>query len=319
MKKSLFVPVLAAAAAALAALCFAGVIDGSPLPLITGVPWMQLAALLRKLSLGSGTGNVLAIVLYAAVSLLPLLALALIRRKRPWAAEDLLLAALSALLFYGLYTLINPGRLAAMYGVKTAGVITGLVIWGMLAGYGLLRLVRRLFGKEDRAMWRAAAAVLWILALLFVYAVFGGELGRLLASVRTLRDGNTGAEAGLLRRSELWLVLQYMAEALPLLLNVWVIGAMLALLRQMADAPWSEASLAAADKLGRRCGVTLAATVVVQLVMAVAQLLVAPSVLQSNLSLSLPLGALTFTLAALILSRLLRRGKALQDDNDLFV
>ena len=126
MNRKLYWPLLAVEAAALAVLCFTGAIDGSPLPLVTAVPWAQIAALLRTLSLGGGVGNAVAIVLYVLICLLPLLALGLIRRRRRWAAEDAMLAALSALLFWGLYTLINPGRLAAVYGATLERVAIGL-------------------------------------------------------------------------------------------------------------------------------------------------------------------------------------------------
>ena len=319
MNRKLYWPLLAVEAAALAALCFTGAIDGSPLPLVTAVPWAQIAALLRTLSLGGGVGNAVAIVLYVLICLLPLLALGLIRRRRRWAAEDAMLAALSALLFWGLYTLINPGRLAAVYGATLERVAIGLVIWGMLVGYGLLRLTRALFSGEEKHLWRAAAVVLWVLAALFVYGAFGDSLAELLAAIRSMRESNTGAGAGTLLGSEALLIVQYLVKILPNVLNVWVIAAMGKLLRPMAQAPYSAQSAEVADALARRCGVAVAVTVVSQLVMALVQLGLAGSVLKLNVALSVPLDAMAFTLVALVLVQLIRRGKALQDDNDLFV
>lgn len=319
MKKKLYWPVLGAEAVALVVLCLTGAIDGSSLPLVSAFPWAQIGTALRRLSLSGGVGNAVAVVLYVLICLLPLLALALIRRKRRWAAEDGLLAVLSALLFWGLYTLINPGQLAAVYGVVVERVTIGLVLWGVLAGYGLLRLTRALFSGEDDRLWRAASVVLWALAALFVYGAFGVGLGQLLAAMRAMRESNTGAGAGTLLGSGALLIVQYLVEILPNVLSVWVIAAMGKLLRQMAQAPYSAGSTAVADALARRCGVTLAVTVVSQLALALVQLLLARSVLRLNIALSLPLGAMAFTLAALVLARLIRRGKALQDDNDLFV
>ncbi len=319
MNRKLYWPLLAVEAAALAVLCFTGAIDGSPLPLVTAVPWAQIAALLRTLSLGGGVGNAVAIVLYVLICLLPLLALGLIRRRRRWAAEDAMLAALSALLFWGLYTLINPGRLAAVYGATLERVAIGLVIWGMLVGYGLLRLTRALFSGAEKHLWRAAAVVLWVLAALFVYDAFGDSLAELLAAIRSMRESNTGAGAGTLLGSEALLIVQYLVKILPNVLNVWVIAAMGKLLRPMAQAPYSAQSAEVADALARRCGVAVAVTVVSQLVMALVQLGLAGSVLKLNVALSVPLDAMAFTLVALVLVQLIRRGKALQDDNDLFV
>ena len=75
-------------------------------------PFAQIGAGLRALSLMGGVRNVLAIMLYAAVSLLPAGLLAAVCRKRKPVCEDGLLLLMSVTLFGTLWAAVNPAWLA---------------------------------------------------------------------------------------------------------------------------------------------------------------------------------------------------------------
>ena len=75
-------------------------------------PFAQIGAGLRALSLMGGVRNVLAIMLYAAVSLLPAGLLAAVCRKRKPVGEDGLLLLMSVTLFGTLWAAVNLAWLA---------------------------------------------------------------------------------------------------------------------------------------------------------------------------------------------------------------
>ena len=86
-------------------------------------PFAQIGAGLRALSLMGGVRNVLAIMLYAAVSLLPVGLLAAVCRKRKPVGEDGLLLLMSVTLFGTLWAAVNPAWLAQRwFAGKTLGL-----------------------------------------------------------------------------------------------------------------------------------------------------------------------------------------------------
>ncbi|MHA4858155.1 hypothetical protein, partial [Enterococcus faecium] len=61
------------------------------------------------MSLSSVIGNVIAIIIYAAISLIPAIYVVYQRKTGTNRKEDILLIAFTGLLFYSLYMFINPG------------------------------------------------------------------------------------------------------------------------------------------------------------------------------------------------------------------
>ena len=79
-----------------------GVADGI---MVLSLPFVLLGKGLRALSLSSGVGNVIAIVIYATISLCPLL----LKIRKKWTKKDILIPVSIAVMFYVLYYMINPG------------------------------------------------------------------------------------------------------------------------------------------------------------------------------------------------------------------
>ena len=82
---------------------------------------------------------------------------------------------------------------------------------------------------------------------------------------------------------------------------------------------YSQAAVAAAEGLSRLCVRALAVTVGANLTFQLLQLACARWLRSLNTQVSFPLLSMAFVLGALLLSRLIREGKQLKDDNDLFV
>lgn len=74
-------------------------------------PLEQIGIGLRWMSLQGGLKNTIAIVIYIALCLTPLMFFILNLRKKKINAEDILMPVLSLVLFYVIYMMINPGLL----------------------------------------------------------------------------------------------------------------------------------------------------------------------------------------------------------------
>jgi len=285
-------------------------------------PFEQIGLGLRRISLSGGIGNIFAIIIYAAVSLLPAAALLFLRKRRALHAEDTLLALLSAVLFAVLYAMINPGVIASLsgsaVGVPVGKAILGTMVYSMLCGYFVLRILRLFVNSEAARLLRYMSVMLCLLGVLFIYEIFGAGIGSLLDSIAALRAGNTGGEH-LLGTSYIFLALRFAVDALPYTLSMLIVFAALRLLGEMQSDRYSAETVAAAGRISRLCALALVITTVSNIAFNLLQLVFVKSLLIVNSSVQIPLFPIAFALAALLLTRLVTENKRLKDDNDMFI
>lgn len=286
------------------------------LPALAAFPLEPLGAGLRALSLSGGAGNGAAVALYLLLSLLPLgwLGVKLLRRK-PLYWEDGLLVLLSALLFYVLYRMVNPGALAARFGSAAMGklALEGTV-WSVLAAFLILRLLRAFGGGEAGLLsWldRLLGAVCLLLTAALIWTLVHGAR----AGLDALAAANTTVPAV----SAAFAVARAAIEALPAALELWVIFAAFPLTAALAADPFGGAVAPAAEGLARRCRGSLAVLVLAQAGFNLAQLLAGGANRSSSFWVQIPLFDLGVVLAVLLAARYLARSRAIKEENDSFV
>lgn len=289
---------------------------------VMAFPFEQIGMGLRSLSLSGGVGNAVVILIYSAVSLLPIAVMLGLRKKRGLHAEDGLIGLLSAFLFAILYLMINPGVIGTLTG-ETAGLsvskaVLGGMVYSVFCGYLVLRVLRLFSLGGTERLTRYMAVMLSLMAALFVYLAFGTCFGALLDSILALRAGNSGNEH-LLGVSYVFLVLQFIVDALPYVLDVFVIFAAIWLLYEFRASRFSAEAVAATERMYRLCVVALVATVLSNIGFNLLQLLFAKSLMVINGSVEIPVFSITFVLAALLLTRVVAENKQLKDENDMFI
>jgi len=322
MKRKVLLVILCIEAAACVFLCVLKPSFTSGIAAIMAFPFAQLGTALRSLSLSGVAGNAAAIVVYAAISLLPVAAVLILRRKSILRAEDCLLGILSAVLFAVMYFMINPGVMATVVG-GAAGqdvgkAILGGMVYSILIGYAVLRILRMFYADGAEKLMRYMSVMLSILNVLFVYFIFGACFGGLLDSISSLKAGNSGNEH-LLGASYFFLVLQFIVDALPYVFDVLVVFAALKLLTEMRADRYSAETVGAAGRISHFCAAALVTTVLSQIIFNLLQLLLAKSLLIINSTVQIPVFSIAFVLAALLLTRLVTENKQLKDDNDMFI
>ena len=260
--------------------------------------------------------------LFFLVSLSPIVALLLIRKRRKLCVEDGLLALLSAVLFAVLYIMINLGVISTWTGRVAAQPIGKAMLGGMaysvLCGYFVLRVLRLFSNGGTEKLAHYMSVMLRLLAVLFVYVIFGVCFNGLLDSVTALRAGNVGNEH-LLGTTYAFLVLQLIIDALPYAFNVLILFTALHLLDEMRVDRYSAETVRAAAQISRLCTTALVVMILTNVSFNLLQFLFVKSLVVTNGSVRIPIFSITFVLAALLLTRLTAESKQLKDDNDMFI
>ncbi|MGI6084803.1 MAG: hypothetical protein ACOYIF_05095 [Acetivibrionales bacterium] len=289
---------------------------------VIAFPFRQIAMLLRTLSLSGSLGNAISIILYAAICLVPAFVLFYFRKKRKLYAEDALLAVLSAVLFIVIYLMINPGLLGTYLGIPAGQSVSkpllGGIVYSVLVGYVLLRIMRLFFSAETFQLQKYLMVLLYLIIFLLVFVIFGTQFSHMLDSFEKLRTDNIGNEY-LLGTSYIFLVLEYLVNALPYALVILVVFGGQNLLKELSIDRYSEKSVVAAEKLSHICGLALIITVLSNMVFNLLQLVLIKMLLVVNGAVQIPLFSIAFVLAALLLAQYIRENKQLKDANDMFV
>lgn len=289
----------------------------------------------QGLSMLAGTGRfgfALALTLYAFLALLPLYALARIRARRDWKAEDTLLGLCSLAVAGALFP-----RVWVAYWSTSAETLFPRLAWqwllfALLAGWVVLRLLRRFSDGGTQELLKLFRVLLGLAAAYFVFAVFFAEFAGLLTAIDTLKAGNTAFTADTLLPaagnitgskslafSYIVLALRFGAKSLPTLFAAATAYFAIGLLDTMEDGAFTQESAAYAPKLAAWCVKVLKLSVLLALAVNLLQAVCAPLILSTSISIPLPVLELCFVLAALLGARLIASNVALAADNDLFI
>lgn len=308
MKRKAFLLLLIAETVLLGALVLLSGFVPTIFSSLLAFPFEQLGAALRWLSLRGGAYNGLALMLWVAAVLLPLLpVLAHIKeRARLW--EHLTLALTAIVLGDALFRFVNPTAWdtvePAMHAVMNA--ILGGTIWSLLICWAVLRLLRQL--RAGGEVYGYLRALLYGLCVLFVGAMAVSGAGEL---ARVLNDESGSADVA-------FAALSCAAEALPYGMDTAVTLSGVSLLEWLLAGDRMEAA-ACAEALSRRCCLALGAVTAVTAGMNVLQVAFSARLSQVHVEVQLPLVSLAFVLGALVLARLIAENGRLSDENDSFI
>ena len=301
------------------------------------VPFAQIGAGLRALSLSGELGNGAAILLYVLLCLIPIGVLVWLGRRRSLAAEDSLLVVLSLFLFVALYLMVNPGKIPGLtVGVEklwseqmaVSQSLFGGAAYAILLAYLVLRLLRRFQGADRQKLQDDLALLLGGLAVCLVFVIFGtGFAGFWEEGTALLGGGREGMTFGVgmdplaVQRDGLLTLafLRWVGEMLPYALDVVVILAVLDLLGAVKSDRYSAETLHRAHWVARLCTGSLAASLVTTVVLNLGQLLFLEELTSVSVQVIFPLTAAAFLLGVLLMVKFLEENRALKEDNDLFI
>lgn len=292
------------------------------------VPFEQIGQMLRTLSLSSEAGNTAAIALYVLLGILPCAIYLLLRLLGKACKVDLLLPGLSVLLYLVLYYAVNPGLLG-MAASESAKWMPGAVFYSALFGYLVLRALWVYTAADAGRLYQGLLRLLGLLAVIFVYAVFGKCFEELLASIQALQGmrQEMGYPMGMrlysfslsLGWSYFFLVLQFIVHALPYALDLLIICLAARFVKELQKDQYSDGAVLAASRLAGCCAKALAATVVTGVVFNILQLAAGNRLYQVHITVTVPVASVLFVVVVLLAVRYIQEGQSLKQDNDLFI
>ena len=158
---------------------------------VAGFPGSAVGQGLSALAASGRFGFALAFTLYAAVILLPLYALVHIAARRELKPED----ALLVLIAFAAACALFPHGWTTYWSTSAEALFPRLawqwLIFALLAGWVVLRLLRRVSGGDTQELLKLFRALLILAAAYFVFEVCFAEFAGLFSAVDALKAGNT--------------------------------------------------------------------------------------------------------------------------------
>ncbi|MBR2045670.1 MAG: hypothetical protein IJ958_06000, partial [Agathobacter sp.] len=155
---------------------------------ILNFPLEQIGWGLRQLSLSGGVGNVVAILLFLFVGVLPCGVFLLLKKKGKALFIDWMLVGLSVVLLLVLYYMINPGLLpVSIIGSK---MLLGSAFYSVLIGYLVLRVIVGNRYVDTMVLQKSLCMMLYVVMILFAWSVVIEFFINLPATIQLVKEGN---------------------------------------------------------------------------------------------------------------------------------
>lgn len=275
-------------------------------------PVNALGQALRGLSLSGTGGNAAAWVITLVVSLLPLIPF-LLRRKRK-AAEDWVLVLLIPQLFALIYYAVNPTLIDSMAApflpVGQLGVILATAVtWLVLA------FLRALAEAPGERLAAAVGVLLTGCALLLAFGAGANQAAAWRSAADSVRSGNTGDVSFTL----IMLAVLGVLRAAPYLLGAAALLWGGRLVEAVGREPFSQDAAQLCDRTALACRMAAEAAVILALTVNLLQLMAFSLLVKVDFQVELNLLPLALAGAMFLLSRWMRQGLALREDNDSII
>ena len=298
-------------------------------------PFLWLGAGLRALSLSGFMGNVLALLLYASLCLLPIWPLFKKCRRPKERFTCLLLVTMSAYLFFLLFFMVNPTMIQTLFHPHLAGAqdpmaaevpILCMFFYSLLAAYWILGIMA---DTEHLAMQlRRLMVVLGAGMIVSVFYVNVANLKSMLALPNTV--SNEAYPFGLgfplmgVPKSHpacdgLIAVLRFVSDSAPTLLLFTVLPMAEKLLISLERNFFSEENQRYAAAIARRCKQVIILSLGGMLLKGVLQLLLAKWIANVNMTGEVPILVLMVSLAMMLLSRYLESSFKVYRENQMMI
>ena len=276
-------------------------------------PVNALGQALRGLSLSGTGGNAAAWVITLVVSLLPLIPVLLLRRKRK-AVEDWVLLLLIPQIFALLYYAVNPTLIDSMAApflpVGQLGVILATAVtWLVLA------FLRALAEAPGERLAAAVGVLLTGCALLLAFGAGANQAAAWRSAADSVRSGNTGDVSFTLIMLAVLGVLRAAPYLLGAAARLW--GGRL--VEAVGREPFSQDAAQLCDRTALACRMAAEAAVILALTVNLLQLMAFSLLVKVDFQVELNLLPLALAGAMFLLSRWMRQGLALREDNDSII
>lgn len=289
---------------------------------IISFPFVQIGYLIRTISLSGSLGNAIAWIAYVSFCSSPLILIALRIRKKIHGKEDTLLLLLSTLLFITMYYMINPGLAEGVFApISLSGVWkmgTSSVVYIVLIGYVIIRILRRLQVRMTDRLLIDLEAMLVIFAAILVMALTFVMPLEIIREMEMVEAPNTmaGIDFSL---THLFTILRKGNKIIPLFYQILIVLAGFDLVQELKVDRYSHEVVEKAVQLGNKCKQAIVVTVTASIVINVLQLMTGAKLIHSDYHLEIPLISVLIVIITMLLAKYFAHSSQIKEDLDLFV
>lgn len=289
--------------------------QGNLLIFALSFPFSQIGFLLNRLSALGKIGNGFALSFIVLSGAIPLIAFLKNCKKINRKKENLILFLLWPLCTFVIYAMAKPQVIYGMIPTVTEDfyiimkAVLGGAVWSGIACLIVLKILGNFRTSDRKKILSYAKKLLFALCVLFAAAIGYIEFNELLTKL-TEDAGSTDRFIALCC---------FIVSALPYLLDIVIIFSGCKLIDAVEVDKGTDEIGFYANKLSDLCIGSLSAVMMLSFIYNLMQVIFASNLTNIRVSVEIPLLSLAFTMAVLLLSRLVIKNKQLKEDNELFI
>ena len=286
------------------------------------LPFELIGKGLRVLSLSSAIGNVIAIIIYATISMIPAIYVIYQRKRGRTQKEDILLVAFTGLLFYSMYMFINPGlmyqKMPDIFSMDQSSLIVmkiiyAFIVYSVLIMWLIMKAIRFL-GDDSQKNWKSRlyfgmkgliAALVSYYTLLITYA----KTFELLHKSENKLQNVSSIE---------WF--KSVLQLLPIIMTILLFINIIHVVKAIEDHK-EEQQMMTVARLASVAKVTAVVTVISDFILNFYQFLLGATLQNVNVTFApdVSMEPLIIAFGALIFHEYFKRTKQLKEENDQFI
>lgn len=272
---------------------------------------------LRKLSLSSTIGNIIALFIYILTCLIPALIYLYKYKKGSNKEIDCILIGASAYLFYAIYQFINPMELYSLlpndlYGsegfISTGKLCVSMMFYIIIISYFVL-ISLTFLSLQEKTNNKNALKGLQIILVLFlisdIIVIFYFGIFDLLSKLN--------------KSGFLFYIMKYILSVAPMIMSMIVIFVGIKLINDFRQNQYGETVVESIKKIYEYSKITVYLSVISSLLINGMQLFLSSTIRDINMFLSVPFIPLIVAFVGIILCKYFQESKDLYDDNNTII
>ena len=276
--------------------------------------YAYIAGGLRTLSLSGGVKNVTAICLFIITGCVPIAVYVALAVRKKKVSTDNMLFLVAALLWGGIYLMINPGIIIDSSMMVTADMMSyGVcaVIWTSIICYVVLRIVHCKTAADDSQSVQIIRKMMTLIIVFTILVVAVISLPQLVLNIAGYSDDQAVDST--------WAVVDFLFTLVNVILIIVVLVKGRRLCTSLIADEYSDESVQMADRLATSCTRVISAMVILSLVKNIIQLFTITTNSNLNFSVSIPVYELVILVVVYMSSKNLARSKAIKDENESYI
>lgn len=276
--------------------------------------YAYIAGGLRTLSLSGGVKNVAAICLFIITGCVPIAVYVVLAVRKKKVSTDNMLFLVAALLWGGIYLMINPGIIIDSSMMVTADMMSDgvcAVIWSSIICYVVLRIVHCINAADDSQSVQIIRKMMTLIIVFTILVVAVISLPQLVLNIAGYSDDQAVDST--------WAVVDFLFKLVNVILIIVVLVKGRRLCTSLIADEYSDESVQMADRLATSCTRVISAMVILSLVKNIIQLFTITTNSNLNFSVSIPVYELVILVVVYMSSKNLARSKAIKDENESYI